>query len=111
MHAARQNRIRHLLEGVFTPSERAVLAQRLRIARFLAAGHSYRGIRDRTGAALQTISTVDRWLKRENPHYRRIFPIRHRRRIIRPNTFSDRERLLPWSIKDFYRSIAGRSLW
>lgn len=109
--ALRRKRLRHFLEGLLTPSERSTLAQRLRVAWFLTAGHSYRGIRDATGAALQTISTVDRWLKRENPSYRRLFPIRHRRQLVDHKAFSDTERVLPGSVKDLFRSMTGTDLW
>lgn len=109
--AMRRKRLRRFLEGLVKPSERSALAQRLRIAWFLTAGHSYRGIRDATGAALQTISTVDRWLKRENPRYRRLFPIRHRRRLVHRKRLTDAERILPGSVKDLFRSMTGADLW
>lgn len=109
--AARRRQSRRFLAGLLTPSEQQMMAQRLWVAMRLIAGQSYRGIRDQTGASLQTIVKVDRWLRRENPRYRRLFPIRHRRHIQSRRGFSDTFQPLPGSIKDLYRSLTGTALW
>lgn len=106
----RRQQTRHFLEAFLTPNERDTLAQRLRVAGFLLAGHSYRGVSDQTGAAFRTIAAVDRYLKLADPQYRRVFPIRHRRKRTRPRRPISMDRPLPGSIKDFTRSVFGTSL-
>lgn len=101
-----------LLEGLLTAGERETLAQRLFVGRLLAAGWSYRKIRAWTGASPNTVAAVDRWLKQENPRYRRLLTLRHRRDA-KPQRqgFSDTFRPLPGSIKNLYQSLTGTSLW
>lgn len=92
--AVNRKRLKYLLEGLLTNRQREEMAQRLRIARLLHAGRSYRGIEDETRASPKTIVLVDRWLRRENPSYRRLYPIRHKRRYRKTGQFSDVA--LPW---------------
>lgn len=87
--AAQRGALRQLLEGLLSPRHRDELAQRLRVAQLLVAGYSYRGIEDTTSVSSKTIAVVDRWLRWENPHYRRRYPIRHKRRYHHPGRFLD----------------------
>lgn len=105
--AAERRRLRRLLEGLFTPAQCVDLAQRLRVAHFLIAGHSYNATRDETGAGLATIAAVDRWLKRENPHYRRLYPIRRKRRPPQHKKLTDADRDFPFSVKALIRRTTG----
>lgn len=108
--AVRKGRLPQLVEGLLTGAERTMLAQRVFVARLLVAGWSYRKIRDWTGASPNTVATVDRWLKRENPRYRRLLTLQHRPRRT-PTGASDTLQALPGSIKDLYRSLTGTALW
>lgn len=107
---AERKKLRSFLRDFLTPSERAGLAQRLRVARLLLAGHSYRKIQSETGARFGTIIARDRWLRRRNPNYRRLLPLQHRRER-KQRGFSDAFRPIPGSIKDLYQSLTGTSLW
>lgn len=78
--AVRHHKLKHLLAGLLSRGHRDELAQRLRIAQLLVAGYSYRGIEDATRASSKTIAAVDRWLRQGNRHYRRLYPLRHKRR-------------------------------
>ena len=108
--ASRQKNFRRFLTEFFTVNERDTFAQRLRIAWFLHAGHSFRLIQDETGASFRTITTLDRWLKKQNPRYRRIIPLhRHRHRKHAAQRFPG-DRPLPGSIKAFTRSLLGTDI-
>lgn len=102
--------LRNFLEGLLTPSERDMLAQRLRVAWLLQAGHSFRLIRYETGASFRTIVKIDRWLRKENPQYRRLFPIRTRNRTSSSRSLRT-ARPLPGSIKHFTRSLLGTDVF
>ncbi len=109
--AMREKRLKNMLKGILSPSERDQLAQRVFVARLLVAGWSYRKIRAWTGASPNTIASVDRWLKRENPRYRPLLPLRHRGGTTpKRRGFSDTDRPFPGSIKNFYRSLTGAAL-
>lgn len=105
--AAERSKLRLLLEGLLTPAQCVDLAQRLRVTHFLCAGYSYNAIRDETGASTATIAAVDRWLKRENQRYRRLYPIRRKRRPPRRQTLGDIDQDIPFSIKAFIRRTTG----
>lgn len=110
--AARRGKLASLLESLLTAGDRETLAQRVFVGRLLRAGWSYRKIRAWTGASPNTVAAVDRWLKRENPHYRRPIPLLQRKeKTPKRSGFPDAARPLPGSIKDLYRSLTGTSLW
>lgn len=108
---AQRKNIQPFLRDFLTPAERTAITQRLRVARLLLAGHSYRMIQGETGARFGTVSGVDRWLRKRSPNYHRLFPLRARRRAPRTGGFSDTFRLRPGSIKDLYQSLTGTALW
>lgn len=89
VEAMRGRKLRSLLESLMPKRYIGELAQYLRVAMLLRAGLSYRGIEDATSTSAKTIAAVDRWLRRENPHYRRLYPIRHKRRHRDAGRFSD----------------------
>ncbi len=105
--AVNRKRLRYLLEGLFTNRQREELAQRFRIAHLLHAGRSYRGIEDETRASPKTIVLVDRWLRRENPSYRRLYPIRHKRRYRKTGQFPDVALSWPGSVRGQVTALFG----
>lgn len=98
--------------GTFFPSsELHTIAQRLIVAHQLTIGHSYRGVRAHTGASFQTITRMDRWLRAMNPHYRKTFPLRHRRSMNpkKPVPAPEYGRI-PFSMKQYFRDIFGADI-
>lgn len=98
--------------GAFFPSsELHTIAQRLMVAHQLVVGHSYRGVRAQTGASFQTIARMDRWLRAMNPHYRKTFPLRHRRSMD-PKKYSPAPEYgrIPFSMKQYFRDIFGADI-
>lgn len=60
------------LKDLCTPQELFALCERLKVCELLHQGHSYRKVRDISGASLTTIGRVARFLKEEPYHgYRR----------------------------------------
>lgn len=106
--AARKKRMGALLRGLFTASQRAELAQRLRIAFFLGAGRSFRAAAAETGASTKTVAAVDVFLRSRNPNYRRQILIRHRART-RKRTTRDpfRNPHIPLSGKWLFRELTN----
>lgn len=105
--AVNRKRLRYLLEGLLTNRQREEIAQRLRIAHLLHAGRSYRGIEDQARASPKTIVLVDRWLRRENPSYRRLYPIRHKRRYRKTGQFPDAALCRPGSVRAQVTALFG----
>lgn len=105
--AVARRKLGRVLEGLLTPAQCVDLAQRLRVAHFLCAGYSYNAARDETGASTATIAAVDRWLKQENPHYRRLYPLRRKRHPLHGRALTDVDRDIPFSIKAFFRRNLG----
>jgi len=106
--AAKRGQLRQLLEGFFLRRHRSEIAQRLHVAQLLRAGYSYRGIEDATRTSSRTIAAVDRWLRRDNPHYRRLLPLRHTRRYRRTGRFTDAEpTLLPFNTRGILNTLFG----
>lgn len=105
--AVRTGKLRTLLQQVFPRDHRADIAQRLRIAQLLVAGYSYRGIEDATRASAKTIAIVDRWLRSENPRYRKLFPIRHKRQYLVIDDFPDTALAWPGSVRGQIAALFG----
>ncbi len=107
--ASRERRLAAFLRGLLTRGELSALAQRLHIATMLYHGASYRSIRERTGAALGTITSVHRWLAAE-PHYRRVVSLRQKTRQRRPPPRELGNDDFPFSIKSFARRTLGTTI-
>lgn len=65
------------LRDVATLSELQALAERLEVARLLAAGQTYRGATELTGASTTTVSRVARFLEQGEGGYRHVLGVRH----------------------------------
>lgn len=106
--AAHAKKLRTLLQGLFTAGQRIELAQRLRLARYLSAGWSFRAIAAETGASTTTVAAVDRFLRSLNPKDRRQVLIRQRpsspRRSLR-DPFQNPH--IPLSGKWLFRELTG----
>ncbi|TSC63735.1 MAG: hypothetical protein G01um1014106_407 [Parcubacteria group bacterium Gr01-1014_106] len=109
--AAHEKGFRGFLTEFLTSNERDTLAQRLRIAWLLRAGHSFRLIRHETGASLRTIAKIDRWLRKHNARYRRLIPIRLRRMRTHRRSSYGADAPLPGSIKHFARNLLGTDIF
>lgn len=106
--AASTKKLGPLLRGLYTASQRAELAQRLRIAFYLGAGRSFRAAAAETGASTKTVAAVDAFLRSRNPNYRRRILIRHRARAHkRPIRDPFRNPHIPLSGKWLFRELTN----
>lgn len=102
-HLHGSGRLRAFLAHALTKAERVSLVRRLGVARRLAAGQSYRMIQGALRVSPNLIQRVDRWLRTEDPRYRRLFPLRQRRRRARarhPRVERDGD---PGSLDQFFK--------
>lgn len=106
--AVRKKKLGTILRGLFTASQRAELAQRIRIALFLGAGRSFRAAAAETGASTKTVAAVDAFLRSQNTNYRRQLLIRHRARTHkRPFRDPYRNPHIPLSGKWLFRELTN----
>lgn len=95
---------KQLVRDLLTESEVVMIARRLRIARQLLQGRSYRWIAKNLRVGLDTIEKVHRWLDEKFEDYRRVLPplvkrgdgrLKKRRVFIEPYSFRDIRRRYP----------------
>ena len=95
---------KHFMKDLLTESEVVMLARRLRIARQLLQGRSYRLIAKNLHVGLDTIEKVHHWLDAKFEDYRRMLPplvkkgeirLKKQRVFIEPRSFRDLRRRYP----------------